>query len=130
MSGPFLRIKLVEVKISPTNFVFSHEPFPSVNIKEKEITTSGFPNFIQKKKTFFPDWGRCFDSHIHDGRRMQIIIMDSPDKPISDVTVDLMTLAEHYRSDSSGNAVKLALDLNPFGQIIMQVISLNLIHAF
>ena len=122
MSGAFLRIKLIEVKISPSDFIFSQEPFPSVNIKEKEVTTSGCTNFIQKKKTFFPEWGRCFDSHIHDGRRMQIIIMDSPEKPISDVTVDLMTLAEHFRSDSSGNAVKLALDLNPFGQIIMQVI--------
>eukprot|EP00800_Vazella_pourtalesii_P016971 TRINITY_DN5031_c1_g3_i2.p1 TRINITY_DN5031_c1_g3~~TRINITY_DN5031_c1_g3_i2.p1 ORF type:complete len:215 (-),score=10.14 TRINITY_DN5031_c1_g3_i2:270-869(-) len=120
MSDPFIRIKLIEVKIPPSMYNFTNEPSTSVNIMEKEVTPAGV-DFVQKKKTFFPDWGRCFDSHIHDGRRMQIIIMDTPDTPVSQVTVELLTLAEHYRADSTGNAVKLALDLTPSGQIIMQV---------
>ena len=125
MSDPFIRIKFIEVKFPSLKYNFANEPSTSVNIMEKEITPTGV-DYVQKKKTFFPDWGRCFDSHIHEGRRMQVIIMDSPDNPVSQVTVELLTLAEHYRSDSTGNAVKLALDLTPSGQIIMQVIILVL----
>ena len=123
MSDPFIRVKLIEVKFPLLKYDFVNEPSTSVNIMEREVTPTGV-DYTQKKKTFFPDWGRCFDSHIHEGRRMQIIVMDSPDVPISQVTVELLTLAEHYRTDSTGNAVKLALDLTPSGQIIMQVINL------
>lgn len=121
MSRSFIRIKLIEVKLSNSGNLFTHEPFAAVSVKEKEFKIDGTAEYAQKKKTFYPQWGRCFDSHIHDGRRIQIIIMDGPENALLEVTVELLMLADHYRSDMSGNAVKLALDLIPTGQLIMQV---------
>ena len=65
----------------------------------------------QKKKTFYPDWDRCFDSHLRGGRKMQIIVMDrpQPDVPLAEVTVETQALAGECLDEDEGNAVKLAV---------------------
>lgn len=47
------------------------EAFAAVSIKEMEQSPHG-PKLVQKKKTFYPDWGKCFDSHLVSGRRMMV----------------------------------------------------------
>ena len=107
----FLRIKLLEVIIDRGK---PHDPFCSVNIKEAVAAGDGSVTLQQQKKTFYPDWDRCFDSHLHHGRRMQIIVMDRPEgsdvKPVAEVTVETEALAHECMDEpDSTNAVKLAV---------------------
>jgi len=106
----FLRIKLLEAIIDRGK---PNEPFCAVNIKEAVSSGDGSVTLQQKKKTFYPDWDRCFDSHIHSGRRMQIIIMDRLEggstAPVAEVTVETEALAQECVDEESGSAVKLAV---------------------
>ena len=104
----FLRIKLLEAIIDHTK---PNEPFCAVNIKEAlKSEADGSVTLQQRKKTFFPVWDRCFDSHIHQGRRMQIIVMDRPEEnPVAEVTVETEALAQECMEEDPGNALKLAV---------------------
>lgn len=107
MATCFLRVRLLEAVIEQGRK--PAEPYCSINIKEAE----GNGTIVQKKKTFYPEWNRCFDSHVVEGRRMQIIVNDKPETPVAEVTVELYTLAEECKEDSeAGNAVKLAVSYN------------------
>ena len=89
-----------------------NNPFCAVNIKEAVHDDRGGVQLQQQKKTFYPDWNRCFDSHLKPGRRMQIFVMDRADVPgaavtrVAEVTVETESLAEHCEPDS---AVKIAV---------------------
>ena len=107
MATCFLRVRLLEAVIEQGNKPV--EPYCAINIKEVDENGA----VVQKKKTFYPDWNRCFDSHIVEGRRMQIIVNDKPETPLAEVTVELNTLAEECKEDSeAGNAVKLAVSFH------------------
>ena len=105
----FIRIKLLEAIIDhakPT------EPTCSVNVKEAITSDDGNVTYEQHKKTFFPDWDRCFDSHLKPGRRMQIIVNERVDgvlRPLAEVTVETEALASECMQDEPGSAVKLAV---------------------
>ena len=102
----FLRVRLLEAVIEQGRK--PAEPYCAINIKELDDDGA----IVQRKKTFYPDWNRCFDSHIVEGRRMQIVVNDKPETPMAEVTVELTTLAEECKDDSElGNAVKLAVSL-------------------
>ncbi len=94
-----------------------NNPFCAVNIKEAMPKEDGTLQLHQHKKTFYPDWDRCFDSHLKPGRRMQIFIMDRADIPgaavltVAEVTVETQSLAEHCEAD---NAVKIAVSWDSF----------------
>lgn len=104
MATCFLRVRLLEAVIEQGKKPV--EPYCAINIKEVEENGA----IVQKKKTFYPDWNRCFDSHIVEGRRMQIIVNDKPETPLAEVTIELSMLAEECKEDSeAGNAVKLAV---------------------
>ena len=107
----FLRIKLLEVLVDRGK---PHDPFCAVNIKQAIEGGDGSVTLQQQKKTFYPDWDRCFDSHLHQGRRMQIIVMDrmegSDVTPVAEVTVETEALAHECMDEpESNNAVKLAV---------------------
>jgi len=105
MATSFLRVRLLEAIFDDGKK--PSEPYCTVNIKE--IDERG--TVLQKKKTFYPDWNKCFDSHLLNGRRMQIIVNDKPETPLAEVTVELNMLAEECKEDSeAGNAVKLAVN--------------------
>ena len=107
MATSFSRIRLLEAVIKQDKK--PAEPYCAINIKELEENGT----VVQKKKTYYPEWNRCFDSHVVEGRRMQIIVSDKPETPIAEVTVELNTLAEECREDSvAGNAVKLAVSIS------------------
>lgn len=107
----FLRLRLLEAIIDhekPT------EPASSVNVKEAVTGEDGSVTYEQHKKTFFPDWDRCFDSHLKPGRRMQIIVNDRVDgvlRPLAEVTVETEALASECMQEEPGSAVKLAVSI-------------------
>lgn len=109
MAASFLRIKLLEVIMDHSK---PNDPFCAVNIKEVSKDGNGQTIFVQQKKTFYPEWNRCFDSHLKPGRRMQIYIMDRADVPgadvitVAEVTVPTENLAQQCEDDC---AVKIAV---------------------
>lgn len=107
-SNAFIRLKLLEAIIDHTK---PREPFCAVNVKETIKDDSGTSRLEQRKKTFYPDWDRCFDSHLRAGRKMQIIVIDrpQPDIPLAEVTVETQALASQCMDEEEENAVKLAV---------------------
>ena len=95
----FLRVKLIEVNFEEGGTMPS-DPFCAVKILEVQSQgEGGDPQLIQKKKTFYPQWNRCFDSHLVQGRRMQVIVMD---KQVSKFPLSLKVKGEaHSRIVSS-----------------------------
>lgn len=72
----FLRVKFIEANFEEGGAV-PVDPFCAVKILEVQSQNDDDePQLIQKKKTFYPQWNRCFDSHLVQGRRMQVIVMD------------------------------------------------------
>lgn len=72
----FLRVKLIDVKFEEGGSAPT-DPFCAVKILEVQSQNEdGEHQLVQKKKTFYPQWNRCFDSHLVQGRRMQVIVMD------------------------------------------------------
>lgn len=96
-----------------------NDPFCAVNIKEPVELEGGDGKIVLKqiKKTFYPQWNRCFDSHLKPGRRMQIIVMDRADvpgadvTPVAEVTVETQHLAQECMEEENNSALKLAVSL-------------------
>ena len=70
----FARTKILEAK-----FVAADDPYVAVEIKES-IVENGKTKLVQKKPTFYPDWGQCFDSHLARGRQIRIVVYDKPEE--------------------------------------------------
>ena len=103
----FLRIKVLEALV---DHIKPNDPYCAVNVLEAIANPDGSKAFKQKKKTFYPDWDRCFDSHLRHGRRMQITVMDRPgDAPLAEVTVETEALGRECEEEDAGTAVKLAV---------------------
>lgn len=91
MATEFVRVKLLQVTElrSP-----SFEPKCAVNVKEVTRDENSQARVVQKKKTFYPEWGKCFDSHVVEGRRLQILVMDRGDTILGEVAVENKAIAE------------------------------------
>lgn len=106
----FLRIKLLEAIVDEK----PADPTCSVNVLEAVTGEDGSITYEQRKKTFSPDWDRCFDSHLKHGRRMQIIVNDRIDlalRPLAEVTVETEALANECMQEEQASAVKLAVSI-------------------
>lgn len=75
----FIRIKLLEAEAGTEVWKSLEEkgstwdPYTGVQVKEAvEVPGQGI-QLIQKKKTFYPDWNRCFDTHLNEGILLCII---------------------------------------------------------
>ena len=80
----FIRIKLIESTAGSEVWKELEAegqtwyPFCGVHIKEAvEVPGHGL-QLVQKKKTIYPDWNRCFDTHLYEGKyfrdRLQILL--------------------------------------------------------
>ena len=104
----FLRVKILQVtKLHDT----ACDPQLAVNIKEVAKGPAGGKDtqIVQRKGTFYPEWGKCFDSHLQEGRRMQVLVKDrAPGAPaesgetVAELTVLLSSIAEQCRLAGSG----------------------------
>lgn len=50
--------------------------------------------YVQKKKTIYPEWNTCFDAHLYDGRMIHMVVMQRPQKLVADVNIGAKNLAE------------------------------------
>lgn len=79
----FIRIKLIEAEAGPEVWKECEsqgktwDPFCGIHIKEAvEVPGQGL-QLVQKKKTIYPDWNRCFDTHLYEGILCVFIFMIS-----------------------------------------------------
>ena len=49
---------------------------------------------VQKKRTLYPEWNTCFDAHLYDGRVIQMVVMERPNKFLADITIGAKMLAD------------------------------------
>lgn len=107
----FLRIKLLEVILDHRKPL---DPYCAVNMKEPVTSPEGVKSLQQTKRTFYPDWDHCFDSHLKPGRIMQVVVYDRPDELLAEVTVETEDLAHECQQEEPGSAVKLAVSLRAY----------------
>ncbi|KAK6013645.1 hypothetical protein OSTOST_21036 [Ostertagia ostertagi] len=60
---------------------------PAVNVKEK-IEVNGESRLVQKKKTIYPEWEKCWDTAVTEGRILQIVLMYNQ-TPVVEATMRL-----------------------------------------
>ncbi|KAL5013166.1 hypothetical protein ScPMuIL_007436 [Solemya velum] len=116
----FIRVKLLQVEKGSTMTTDGEmfDPFIAVNVKEASTTPGRPTQYIQKKKTIFPEWNTCFDAHLYEGRVIQMTVMDRPDKMLAESTIPARVLADKC---SDGNIATVWLELKPSGRLQMQV---------
>ncbi|PAV70399.1 hypothetical protein WR25_06435 [Diploscapter pachys] len=63
---------------------------PAVNVKEKiEVNEqTGECRLVQKKKTMFAEWERCWDTAVTEGRILQVVLMYN-NTPVVEATMRL-----------------------------------------
>ena len=49
---------------------------------------------MQRKRTLYPEWNTCFDAHLHEGRVIQMVLMERPNKSVSDISIGAKMLAD------------------------------------
>ena len=52
------------------------------------------PQYVQKKRTIYPEWNTCFDAHLYEGRVINIVVMEKPNRLLAEVTVPSKSLAQ------------------------------------
>ncbi|XP_057296654.1 protein kinase C delta type-like [Hydractinia symbiolongicarpus] len=123
----FIRIKLIEATAGSEvwklleNEGKTWDPFCGIHIKEAvEVPGQGI-QLVQKKKTIYPDWNRCFDTHLYDGRMITFVVMNKEDgKVTGDATVGVEFLAKQCET-SIINVSSVWLDLQPYGRLLVHV---------
>lgn len=118
----FLRVRLLQVDKedleTPTGTLF--DPYCAVNVLESVQTGTGTMQLVQKKKTVYPEWNKCFDSHLYDGRQIQIIIKNKrPDLFMCEFQATVRKLAEYC--DNNGEVVTKWLSMKPTGRLQVQL---------
>uniref|UniRef100_H2XXC7 Phorbol-ester/DAG-type domain-containing protein n=2 Tax=Ciona intestinalis TaxID=7719 RepID=H2XXC7_CIOIN len=122
--APFVRVKVVRCEPGETTQQNGSnvDTFVAINVKECVVQNGVHGTLMQKKKTIYPEWGSCFDSHLKDGRVIQLVLMQKPDKLVSECNIGLQMLADKCRNQSiGGSGTDVWLDLRPEGRLLLQV---------
>lgn len=117
----FLRVRVLQVdldEVEPSGGEKS-EPYCAVNVLETVTLPSGGTQLVQRRKTVFPDWNKCFDSHLYDGRVIQVIIKNKPNKYLCEVSMKVQELAK--MCGTNGDIKMTWLDLKPSGRLQVQL---------
>ncbi|BFZ08103.1 hypothetical protein BsWGS_11142 [Bradybaena similaris] len=114
----FIRVKVLQAELSPG--VVQEDPFIAINVKESVNIPGNGVRLVQKKKTLYPKWNSCFDAHLFDGRVIQLMLMDKPNKMLADVSVPAKELSGACDSHS-GRSGPIWLDMKPNGRLQVQV---------
>lgn len=78
-------------------------------------------SLVQKKKTIYPEWNKCFDTHLYEGRVITIVVLQKPSgKVVADVSIGVQFLVDQCKRDSHGFS-SVWLDLQPSGKLLVQV---------
>lgn len=69
----------------------------------------------------YPPWRSTFDSHIYEGRVIEVVLMQSTEEPLAKVTLDVSMLTERCKKSKNGSFAEFWVDLHPSGRIQMSV---------
>lgn len=101
----FIRVKLIEVEPASA-WLKERQPFDSycaVHIKEAVLSAAKEFSLVQKKKTIYPEWNKCFDTHLYDGRVITIVVLQKPGgKVVADVSIGVQFLVDQCKRDAHG----------------------------
>ena len=101
----FIRVKLLQAEAGAgwDELGTTFDPFCSVHIKEAiEVPGQGI-QLVQKKKTIYPDWNKCFDTHQNAGRVITVAVMSKHDnKLVGDCSVGVQFLADQCKKSGIG----------------------------
>ncbi|CAJ0571746.1 unnamed protein product, partial [Mesorhabditis spiculigera] len=84
------RLKLIRVEVAAELLPQGCTPsdlLAAVNVKEK-IEINGEYRLVQKKKTIYPEWERCWDTAVTPGRIIQVVLMHNQ-IPVVEATMRL-----------------------------------------
>ncbi|XP_020488786.1 protein kinase C delta type [Labrus bergylta] len=117
--APFLRIALnaYDVGALPS---LSEPPICAVKMKESVNTERG-KTLVQRKPTMYPAWKASFDAHIHEGRVLEVVLMQSTEEPLAKATVGVSVLAERCKKSKTNSSAEFWVDLLPTGKVQMAV---------
>ncbi|KAK5970119.1 putative serine/threonine protein kinase [Trichostrongylus colubriformis] len=88
---------------------------PAVNVKEK-IEVNGESRLVQKKKTIYPEWEKCWDTAVTEGRILQIVLMYNQ-TPVVEATMRLEDIVSKCKNDS---ITHIWINTKPSGRILAQ----------
>ena len=98
-------MKLIEVEPASV-WLKDRQPFDSycaVHIKEAVLSAAKEFSLVQKKKTIYPEWNKCFDTHLYDGRVITIVVLQKPGgKVVADVSIGVQFLVDQCKRDAHG----------------------------
>jgi len=116
----FIRVKLLQVEKGQTMDTRADvfDPYVAINVKEAVNTPGRGIQLVQKKKTIYPEWNTCFDAHLYEGRVIQMVAMERPNRFLADSTVSAKALADKC---VDANIVTAWLDLKPSGRLQCQI---------
>lgn len=116
----FIRVKLMQVERGATmdSKEEMFDPYIAINVKEAVNTPGRGIQLVQRKKTIYPEWNTCFDAHLYEGRVVQMVAMERPNRFLADVTVSAKALADKC---SESNISTVWLELKPSGRLQCQV---------
>ncbi|KAK3581241.1 hypothetical protein CHS0354_032961 [Potamilus streckersoni] len=116
----FVRVKLLQVERGETmdSVEETFDPYIAVNVKESINTPGRGTQLIQKKKTIYPEWNTCFDAHLYEGRVIQMVCMERPNRFLGDVSIKARLLAEKC---TDSNIATIWLDFKPSGRLQIQI---------
>ncbi|CAB3987975.1 kinase C delta type-like isoform X1 [Paramuricea clavata] len=117
----FIRVKLIEVEQAAEWKVSSSgafDPYCAIHIKEAVQTPGQGVQLVQKKRTIYPEWNKCFDTHLYPGRVISVVVMEKPNVYRGDTTIGVQFLVDQCKKDGFSS---LWLDLSPCGRLLVQV---------
>lgn len=117
----FIRVKLIEVEQAEewkANSNGNFDPYCAIHIKEAVQTPGQGVQLVQKKRTIYPEWNKCFDTHLYPGRVISVVVMEKPNIYRGDTTIGVQFLVDQCKKDGFSS---LWLDLSPTGRLLVQV---------
>jgi hypothetical protein len=98
----FIRVKLIEVEQAEewkasSNGTF--DPYCAIHIKEAVQTPGQGVQLVQKKRTIYPEWNKCFDTHLYPGRVISVVVMEKPNVYRGDTTIGVQFLVDQCKKD-------------------------------
>lgn len=98
----FIRVKLIDVQQAEEwkkNSNGKFEPYCAIHIKEAVQTPGRGVQLVQKKRTVYPEWNKCFDTHLYPGRVISVVVMEKPNIFRGETTIGVQFLVDQCQKD-------------------------------
>ena len=104
VSMGFIRVKLIEAEpASEWLKKGTFESYCAVHIKEAIMSPTQGISLVQKKKTIYPEWNKCFDTHLYAGRVITIVVLEKfSSRVVADVSIGVQFLVDQCKREAHG----------------------------